>query len=50
MTPKKRMAAWQSLTEPKPSWEIFKIMLGSGSDPNAVLKKWRAWKEKQDSS
>ena len=25
MTPKERMTAWRSLTEPKPSWEIFKI-------------------------
>ena len=47
MTPKKRMAAWQSLTEPKPSWETFKVMLGSNADPNAVLKKWRAWKARK---
>jgi hypothetical protein len=49
MTPKERMTAWRSLTEPKPSWEIFKTLLGSESDPNVVLKKWRAWKEKKGS-
>jgi len=43
MTPKERMAAWRSLTEPKPSWEIFKTLLGSDADPNVALKKWRAW-------
>ncbi len=47
MTPKERMTAWRSLTEPKPSWEIFKTLLGSDADPNAVLKKWRAWKARK---
>ena len=48
MTPKERKQTWESLTEPKPSWETFKVMLGSNADPNAVLKKWRAWKARKD--
>ena len=49
MTPKKRKDIWESLTEPKPSWETFKIMLGHHKDPNTVLKKWRAWNSKKSS-
>ena len=44
MTPKKRKDIWESLTEPKPSWETFKIMLGHHKNPDTVLKKWREWK------
>ena len=38
------MDAWKNLTEPKPSWEIFKTLLGSGDDPNSALKRWREWR------
>jgi hypothetical protein len=49
MTPKERKQTWESLTEPKPSWETFKIMLGHHKNPDTVLKKWRAWNEKKSS-
>ena len=48
MTPKERMTAWRSLTKPKPSWEIFKTLLGAGEDPNSALKRWREWKARKD--
>ena len=50
MTPKKRKDIWESLTEPKPSWETFKIMLGHHKNPDTVLKKWRDWKARKNQS
>ncbi len=50
MSPKERKQVWESLTEPKPSWETFKIMLGHHKDPNTVLQKWRAWRDKKNKS
>ena len=49
MTPKQRKQVWESLTEPKPTWETFKIMLGHHKDPNTVLQRWRAWNDKKSS-
>lgn len=39
------MTAWRNLPDPKPSWEIFKTLLGAGEDPNSALKRWREWEE-----
>ena len=53
LTGKERMDAWKNLTEPKPSWENFKLLLGAGETPNSALKRWRewrAWKEARDSN
>ena len=53
LTGKERMDAWKNLTEPKPSWENFKFLLGAGETPNSALKRWRerrAWKEARDSN
>jgi hypothetical protein len=45
LTGKARMTAWRNLPDPKPSWQIFKTLLGAGEDPNSALKRWREWEE-----
>jgi hypothetical protein len=43
LTGKARMTAWRNLPDPKPSWEIFKTLLGAGENPNSALQRWREW-------
>jgi|TARA_R110000796_G_scaffold249145_1_gene376624 hypothetical protein len=44
MTPEERMQAWESIKEPKPSWEVFKRLLSSAN--NDVQKALKIWEKK----
>ena len=44
MSPQERMQVWESIKEPKPSWEVFKRLLPSAN--NDVQKALKMWEKK----